>query len=173
MRFLGNIEAKLDAKNRVFVPALFRRVLLAAASDENVAQGGAASQTENPTEPALPMMLYLRKDVYQDCIVAYPSWVWEKELTLLRSRLNKWNPDEQDLYRQFMLEAEAVEMDANGRILIPRRLSQLVGITTELRFLGVDDTMEIWPKAALESPRMDAKTFKLKIQALMASCPDD
>ena len=33
MRFLGNIEAKLDAKNRVFVPAAFRKVL------DNAAQG--------------------------------------------------------------------------------------------------------------------------------------
>lgn len=147
MRFLGNIEAKVDTKHRVFVPVTFRRQLEAA---------------EN-----MPVQLYLRKDIYQDCIVVYPASVWETELSTLRTKLNKWIPEEQELYRQFMLEAESVEMDANGRILISRRLLNLVGIDTEVSFLGVDDTMEIWPKQALETPRVETEEFKRKMQELM------
>ncbi|MDD2560008.1 MAG: division/cell wall cluster transcriptional repressor MraZ [Bacteroidales bacterium] len=154
MRFLGNIEAKLDAKNRVFVPAAFRKVL----------DNGFFAQTENGSQNKL---LYLRKDVYQNCIVVYPATVWEEELSELRTRLNKWNPEEQELYRQFMLEAETVEMDPNGRILIPKRLLLKTGIEKALRFLGVDNTMEIWAKEALEQPRLEPELFKTRLQELM------
>ena len=146
MRFLGNIEAKLDTKSRVFIPALFRKVLVA----EN-------QQT-----------LYLRKDVFQKCITLYPQSVWEEELALLRSKLNKWDPEEQDLYRQFMLEAEVEELDASGRILISKHLLSIVGIESEVRFLGVDNTIEIWPKEALEKPRVEPEVFRDKMRALMA-----
>ncbi len=154
MRFLGNIEAKLDAKNRVFVPAAFRKVL------DNAVFAKAEEGLQN-------RLLYLRKDVYQDCIVVYPAPVWEEELSELRVRLNKWNPEEQELYRQFMLEAEAVEMDPNGRILIPKRLLLKTGIEKDLRFLGVDNTMEIWAKQALEQPRLEPEVFKTRMQELM------
>ena len=146
MRFLGNIEAKLDSKSRVFIPAIFRKVLVA----DN-------QQT-----------LYLRKDVFQNCIIVYPQIVWEEELGLLRSKLNKWDPEEQDLYRQFMLEAEVEELDASGRILISKQLLNSVGIESEVRFLGVDNTLEIWPKEALEKPRVEPEIFREKMRALMA-----
>jgi len=146
MRFLGNIEAKLDTKSRVFIPAIFRKVLVA----EN-------QQT-----------LYLRKDVFQNCITVYPQSVWEEELGLLRSKLNKWDPQEQDLYRQFMIEVEVEEPDASGRILISRHLLNIVGIESEVRFLGVDNTIEIWPKEVLEKPRVEPEIFREKMQALMA-----
>lgn len=147
MRFSGNFEAKLDAKNRVFIPALFRRIMQNETKEENC-------------------VLYLRKDIFQDCIVLYPAQAWEAELSQWRSRLNKYDPEQQDIYRQFMLEAEMVEMSANGRILLPKRLMSLVGIDAEVRFLGVDDTIEIWPKAALEQPRMQAEAFQAKVKEL-------
>ena len=149
MRFSGNFEAKLDAKNRVFIPAGFRRLLQSSLQQEDC-------------------LLYLRKDIFQDCIVLYPESVWEAELTQLRSRLNKYDPEQQDVYRQFMLEAECVEMSANGRVLLPKRLLAMVGIDSEVRFLGVDDTIEIWPKAALEAPRMSAESFQSKIKEIFS-----
>jgi MraZ protein len=147
MRFLGNIEAKMDAKCRVTIPAPFRRILLAEGQQ----------------------MLFLRKDLYQACVVIYPEQVWESVLTELRARLNKWIPEEQDLYRQFMLEAEAVEMDASGRILISKAMLQRVGIESDVRFLGVDDTLELWQKSNLEQPRMSADVFCNRMQQLMGA----
>ena len=57
MRFLGNIEAKTDAKGRVFLPAIFRKVLQAASEES----------------------LVMRKDVFQPCLVLYPESVWNEE----------------------------------------------------------------------------------------------
>jgi len=145
LQFLGNIEAKTDAKGRVFVPALFRKCLQTAGEE----------------------FLVLRKDIFQDCLVLYPGSVWEKEIEVLRGKLNKWNKDQQQIFRQFVLDAERLEMDANGRILIPKRYLQMVSIDGDVRFLGVDDTIEIWAKEKLEKPLVSPEEFSEKIQELM------
>lgn len=146
MRFLGNIVAKLDAKNRVFIPAAFRKQLL---QDEG-------------------QKLYLRKDVFQKCITVYTLDVWEEELLNLRASLNRWEPEQQELYRQFMIDAEEVIPDSSGRILISKQLLSLVGIESEVRFLGVDNTLEIWPKEALEKPRIEPEVFGQKMRELLS-----
>ena len=143
--FLGNFEAKADAKGRIFVPAVFRKLL----------------QSQNET------WLVLRKDIFQDCLVLYPGSVWEKEIDTLRSKLNKWNKTQQQVFRQFVLDAERIEMDASGRVLISKRYLQLVGIDSHVRFLGVDNTIEIWSKDKLEEPLMEPVEFAKEIENLM------
>lgn len=146
LQFLGNIEARADAKGRIFVPAAFRKRLQGA--DEE--------------------FLVLRKDIFQDCLVLYPGSVWENEIETLRSRLNKWNREQQQVFRQFVLDAERLEMDASGRILIPKRYLVLVGIESDVRFLGVDNTIEIWAKEKLEKPLVDPTEFSARLQELMS-----
>jgi len=146
LQFLGNIEAKADAKGRIFVPAVFRKRLQGADED----------------------FLVLRKDIFQDCLVLYPGSVWENEIETLRSRLNKWNREQQQVFRQFVLDAERLEMDASGRILIPKRYLVLVGIESDVRFLGVDNTIEIWAKEKLEKPLVDPTEFSARLQELMS-----
>lgn len=149
LQFLGNMEARADAKGRIFIPALFRKRL----------QSGGEE------------FMVLRKDIFQDCLVLYPGSVWEKELEILRSRLNKWNREQQQIFRQFVLDAERIEMDASGRILIPKRYLQMVSIDTDVRFLGVDETIEIWAKEKLEQPLVDPGEFSSALQQLMANFP--
>ena len=103
IRFLGNIEAKADAKGRVFIPATFRKQLQIASEEK----------------------LIMRKDVFQDCLTLYPESVWNEELNELRSRLNKWNSKHQLIFRQFVSDVEVVTPDNNGRILIPKRYLQM------------------------------------------------
>ena len=122
LQFLGNIEAKADAKGRIFIPAIFRKRL----------------QCEGES------FLVLRKDIFQNCLVLYPGSVWENEINELRNKLSKWDREQQQIFRQFVLDAERLEMDANGRVLIPKRYLQMVSVETDVRFLGVDNTIEIW-----------------------------
>ncbi|HUI33882.1 MAG TPA: division/cell wall cluster transcriptional repressor MraZ [Dysgonamonadaceae bacterium] len=144
-QFLGNFEAKADAKGRIFVPAVFRKLLQL--QDEE--------------------WLVLRKDIFQDCLVLYPGSVWEKEIETLRSKLNKWNKNQQQVFRQFVLDAERVEMDGSGRILISKRYLQLADIENNVRFLGVDNTIEIWASEKLEKPLMAPEDFAGEIEKLM------
>ena len=99
MRFIGNIEAKTDAKGRAFLPAVFRKVLQASGEEG----------------------LVLRKDVFQNCLVLYPESVWNERLDLLKSQLRPWKQTHQQIFRQFVSEAEVVSLDGNGRFLISKR----------------------------------------------------
>jgi len=111
------------------------------------------------------------KIVFQECLVLYPGSVWEKEIEILRSRLNKWNREQQQIFRQFVLDAERLEMDASGRVLIPKRYLQMASIGSDVRFLGVDETIEIWSKEKLEQPLVDPGEFSSALQQLMAHFP--
>ncbi|MBR4847895.1 MAG: division/cell wall cluster transcriptional repressor MraZ [Bacteroidaceae bacterium] len=145
MRFIGNIEAKTDNKGRVFLPACFRRIL----------QNGGCDK------------VMLRKDVYQDCLVLYPFSSWNEQLDLLRSRLDKWNSRHQMIFRQFVADVEELSIDGNGRILLPKRYLNIAGIKQEVRFIGMDDTIEIWAKEKVEKPFMSAEEFGHELEKIM------
>ena len=145
MRFLGNSEAKTDAKGRVFLPSTFRK------------------QLQTATEECLIM----RKDTYQSCLVLYPESVWNEQMNELRNRLNRWNAKHQMLFRQFVADVEIVSLDSNGRFLIPKRYLKLANIEQDVRFIGMDDTIEIWAKEALEQPFMDIELFGKELEEIM------
>lgn len=145
VRFLGNIEAKTDAKGRIFIPAVFRKQLQAASEER----------------------LILRKDVFQDCLVLYPESVWFATQNQLRQRLNKWNAKHQQIFRQFVSDAEIMVPDGNGRILLPKRYLQMAGIQSDVRFIGVDNTIEIWAKERAELPFMNPEEFSEALQDIL------
>ena len=103
--------------------------------------------------------------------VLYPESVWNEQVDMLRSKLNRWNKQHQQIYRQFVSDVELVNLDASGRMLIPRRYQQLVGITQEVRFLGVGDTIEIWAGGKDSKPFMDAEDFGKALEELMVEDP--
>ena len=145
MRFLGNIEAKTDAKGRVFLPAAFRKVLQASGQEA----------------------LVMRKDVFQNCLKLYPESVWNEQMDLLRSKLNRYNRQHQEILRQFVSDAERIELDGNGRFLIGKRYLQLAGIDRDVKFLGMDDTIEIWAAEKAEKPFLEAELFGEALEDVM------
>ena len=157
MRFSGNIAARIDAKNRVFLPAAFRREM-----EARQAAGLNQGQEELP-----PLQLYLRRDDYQDCLLIYPAEVWEEEMARVRARLDRWDPLEQDLFRSFVMHTESVELDAQGRLLIPRSLREEVGLGSAVKFLGLDDRIELWPAEALDKPRIAPDDYRRMLQEKM------
>lgn len=145
MRFLGNIEAKTDAKGRAFLPATFRKVLQSTGEERMV----------------------MRKDIHQPCLVLYPESVWNSRMDDLRSKLNHWNKEHRLVFRQFVAEAEPVTLDANGRFLIPKRLQAMADIRQNIRFIGMDDTIEIWNNDEPEKPFMEPEEFGKTMEQLM------
>ena len=128
MRFFGDFPAKADAKGRVFLPAAYRKVLAANGEEK----------------------LVMRRDLHQACLVLYPESLWNQMLDALRAKLNRWNREHQDIIRGFVADSEIVELDGNGRFLINKRKMNEVGINQEVRFLAVDDTIEVWDKDVFE-----------------------
>ena len=77
------------------------------------------------------------------------------------------------IFRQFVSDVEEVTMDSNGRILIPKRYMDMAGIQQEVRFIGMDDTIEIWAKEKVEKPFMDAVEFGNEIEKIMSQRKED
>ncbi len=145
MRFLGNIEAKTDAKGRAFLPAVFRKVLQASGEET----------------------LVLRKDVFQSCLVLYPESVWNARLDMLKQQLRSWKPAHQQIFRQFVSEAEVVTLDGNGRFLISKRLQRVAGITQDIQFIGMDDTIELWAPQDLQKTLRTDEDFSREFENIM------
>lgn len=145
VQFIGSSDAKADSKGRVFLPANFRKVLQDAGEDG----------------------LVMRKDIFQDCLVIYPESVWKQQLDTLRSKLSRWNKQEQLIFRQFVADAEILTTDANGRILLSRRYREMTGINQDVRFIGMDDTIEVWAKEKMENPFISAEEFGNELEQLM------
>ena len=146
MRFLGNIEAKTDAKGRAFLPAAFRKVL----------------QTEGEER------LVLRKDVFQPCLVLYPESVWNEQMDQMRARLNRWNRQHQQVFRQFVSEVELLTLDGNGRFLSPKRYQRMADIEQDIKFVGMGDTIEIWSSKKADEQQMKPEEFEAALEDLMA-----
>lgn len=120
--FIGNIEAKLDDKGRVFVPAAYRRIL-----DENESR-----------------RMVMRRDTDNACLIFYPEEVWNAKVEQLRQALDEWDPEDQLILMQFMADAEFIEPDAQGRILLTRKNLDNISAQQELLFVGMLDRFAVW-----------------------------
>lgn len=145
MRFVGNTEAKVDAKGRAFLPATFRKVLQASGDER----------------------LMLRQHVHEKCLVVYPESVWNERMDTLKKQLNLWNKSHQNLFRQFVSQAEEVSLDGNGRLLISKRLLEVAGIQQSIRFIGIDDTIEIWADGNMEKTFKEDEEFGSELENIM------
>lgn len=145
MQFCGKIQAKMDAKGRLFLPSEFRKQM-----------GGA------------DLRFVLRRDVFQPCLVVYPAETWEREVAALKVRLNPWNREEAMLLRTFMAEVELVTLDSNGRFIVPRRFMSLCGTTRTVSFIGFGDRLEIWDAALAEQPFLAPEALAEAVEAVMA-----
>ena len=126
--FLGKIDAKLDAKGRVFVPSVFRKVL-----------------SEEERERVV-----VRMEADEKYLVVYPESVWNRQVVELQSKLNEWDPGDQMLLMQFVGDAEVLEFDAQGRVLLPKRLQMRMGLENEIVFVGMVDRIAMWNKSMYE-----------------------
>ena len=126
--FLGKIDAKLDAKGRVFVPSVFRKVL-----------------SEEERERVV-----VRMEADEKYLLVYPESVWNRQVVELQSKLNEWDPEDQMLLMQFVGDAEILDFDSQGRVLLSKRLQTRLGGGSELVFVGMVDRIALWSKEMYE-----------------------
>lgn len=127
--FIGKYEAKADVKGRVFIPSVYRKLLPEADRER----------------------LVLRRDTDNDCLILYPESVWNARVEQLKTVLDEWNPDDQLLLMQFVSEAEWIDIDSQGRVLVSKRHLQEIGITgSDILFVGMIDRIALWGKSNFE-----------------------
>ncbi|MDF1515826.1 MAG: division/cell wall cluster transcriptional repressor MraZ [Anaerolineae bacterium] len=116
--FLGQYFYTLDTKGRLIIPSRYRDHL----QGEFVITRG-----------------------LDRCLTLYPNNVWE-EIAAKVTALPITDPRGRALRRIFFSDANKVELDRQGRILIPDRLREIAGITTgnEVAIVGLDRFIELW-----------------------------
>lgn len=141
---IGNIDARVDAKGRAFLPAQLRKQL-----DDC-------------------KTFVLRKDIFCNCLVLYTEDAWNGIVAHLKGSLNNWNRTQSQVFRQFVAEADRIELEDNGRMLIPRRHIEALGIKSDIRFVGSDSTIEIWPAGKIEETFISPDNFAKELEAMMS-----
>lgn len=150
--FIGKIEAKRDAKGRVFLPATFRRQLSADDADTVV----------------------LRKDPNLPCIILYPMEVFSRKAEQMMEKLDvEWNADDQQLLMEFTAEVEQVALDAQGRLLLNKANLEYMHADTTLLFVGMVDRIAIWDADTFASQRLDSNTFAQVLKEKMGRKNND
>ena len=121
--FMGEYNHTIDAKGRVIVPSKFRETL----GDEFVVTKG-----------------------LDGCLFVYDNHEWAAFEEKLKS-LPITNKDARAFVRFFLAGAAGVEVDKQGRILLPGSLREFAELTKDVVLIGVGSRIEIWSKERWES----------------------
>ena len=143
--FIGQIECRVDDKGRVFVPATYRKIL---------SEMGAQH-------------LIMRRDTDNECIIFYPDSVWNRKVESLRESLDEWNPEDQMLLMQFMSEAEILDMDAQGRVLLQKKHLEMIGAEQDIVFVGMLDRIAVWNPEVFADKQMPTQDLASLIRQRM------
>ncbi|MDD7456776.1 MAG: protein mraZ [Bacteroidales bacterium] len=136
--FIGEYSAKLDDKCRVVFPAPFKSLM--------------------PTDG--DMRFVIKKDIFEDCLEMYTFEEWERQSQEVKSKLNFFNRSHASFWREYMRDRAIVEPDSKlGRISIPRKLLESIGVTKEIVFSGSDYKIEIWAKEKYEASAISNEEF--------------
>ena len=144
--FIGNIEARLDEKGRIFVPATYRKILAEAESKRIV----------------------MRRDADNECLMFYPEQVWNEKVEQLRLTLDEWDPEDQLIMMQFMADAEYMELDGQGRILLQKKNLETIGAQQDVLFVGMLDRFALWAPATFADKRMSQTELAARLRAKMS-----
>jgi MraZ protein len=122
--FHGEHTHSIDGKGRLFIPKRFQDEL-----------GRDAQQN---------LACFLTRG--QDrCLYLFPESGFQKALAGLDIAAFT-GPNQRAAQRLFFANTARLELDANGRILIPEKLRAHIGSSKEVVIVGVNDHAEIWAR---------------------------
>ncbi|MCX7957084.1 MAG: division/cell wall cluster transcriptional repressor MraZ [Endomicrobia bacterium] len=81
-----------------------------------------------------------------NCIIVYPLCRWSKAVEKIEQVSIKNKLYQRAFSRLFFAEAHIVELDTQGRILIPKELKIKFNLKSEVVLVGNKDKLEIWSK---------------------------
>lgn len=118
--FIGEYRHTLDAKNRISLPAKFRKEL-----------GRSVIVTRG----------------LDRCLFVYPKNVWKDEAGKI-ARHSTGGSAGRGLARLMLAGASEADVDTAGRILVPDYLKSFAALSEKSVIAGVNDRVEIWDEKA-------------------------
>lgn len=130
--FRGVNPINLDAKGRMAIPARYRETI----------SGFCAGQ------------LVATIDTEDRCLLLYPLSEWE-EIQEKIEALPSFNKQARRIQRLLIGHATDLEMDGNGRLLLPAPLREYAGLEKKIILLGQGNKFEIWSEERWNDTRDD------------------
>lgn len=119
--FRGANSINLDSKGRIAVPAKYRRCIAESTASHMI----------------------ITCDPYDNCLLIFTLEHWESTETDLQSLSNS-KPLHRRLKRIMLSHATEVDMDANGRLLIPGVLRERAKLQKDVMLIGHGKTFQLW-----------------------------
>ena len=119
--FQGSQSLNVDVKGRVAVPSRYRDLLAAVCEGRLVV-------TANP---------------YERCLNIYPEPQWKEVKAKIESLPNS-NKKVRRLQRLVLGNASELDMDGNGRLLLPPTLREFANLDKKVVLVGLGDKAELW-----------------------------
>ncbi|WP_336067278.1 division/cell wall cluster transcriptional repressor MraZ [Mesoflavibacter sp. CH_XMU1404-2] len=149
--FIGTYECKVDAKGRLMLPAALKKQM------DGVLQDG----------------FVVKRAVFQECLELYPMTEWDALMQKV-NKLNRFKKKNNDFIRRFTAGVKMVEVDANGRLLIPKDLVVFASISKDIVMSSAVNIIEIWDKTKYEKAIDDATVdFADLAEEVMGQDDDD
>lgn len=124
---IGTYECKVDAKGRLMLPTALKKQL-----------------------GSLEEGFVLKRSVFQPCLELFPMSEWNK-MMLKINKLNRFVKKNNDFIRRFTAGVKMVDIDATGRLLIPKDLVVFATIEKDIVLNSAINIIEIWDKDKYEN----------------------
>ena len=128
--FRGINTINLDVKGRMAMPSRYREQLMAACAGR----------------------LVVTIDTNHRCLLLYPLAEWEQIEREIES-LSSFDPMSQRVKHLLIGHATDLELDGNGRILLPQELRSYAELEKHLCLVGQGKKLEIWGQEAWAAQR--------------------
>ncbi|MDD2424567.1 MAG: hypothetical protein PHP30_01480 [Bacteroidales bacterium] len=137
IKFIGEYTVKLDDKGRLILPSAFKSVI-----DEN------------------DLRFVIKKDLFANCLEMFTYSEWLRESESVKSRLNFFNREHTLFWREYTRDRALVEpAEKLGRISVPKRMLDQIGVTREVVFAGSDHKIEIWAKENYQETKLQESEY--------------
>ena len=123
--FTGEYNNSLDGKNRLNIPAKFRKAL----------------------DPVNDRTFVLIRG-FDQCLLLYPLNEWQ-EVEIQLSQLSSIRSRDRDFVRSITRHATPVQYDGQGRIQIPESLVIFSEIQKDINVIGMINKIELWAPSVL------------------------
>ena len=118
--FRGVSSLNLDAKGRIAIPTRYRDQLVDSCASE--------------------LVITVDKD---HCLLIYPRPIWLEIEEKLRA-LPSFDESARNLQRLYIGNAHEIDMDGQGRILLPQELRRFAGLDKKVALVGQINKFELW-----------------------------
>jgi MraZ protein len=148
---VGTYECKVDSKGRLLLPNPLKKQLSASLQEGFV----------------------LKRSVFQQCLELYPMQEWNLMMQKI-NKLNRFVKKNNDFIRRFTAGVRMIEIDATGRLLVPKDLAVFATITKDIVLSSAINIIEIWDKDLYEKAIDDSVgDFADLAEEVMGNVNDD